>query len=260
MRLHAATIVPVFLCLVPLASAKQSLFAIQVSEGDEVDEYEATFSFMSSVSGHGKFKRTTDSSRTMFDSEISVRIREDEVNADALVELVPAGSGYVVRTEARLQSTAGVTATYLLEAHRMHECPRLVLRHNLTTVPDHLLTFSSGLTETCDGEDKSRITIGVDLSSSLSPLLTTHLQQLFVLTGDSGWESMNATNPAMDVTVKAEWGGSGSLYHYRKTVKLESKIPDWLAPGYSLQYENAADAIILSILRNDLHVTSRDEL
>ena len=259
MQPFAVTATAVLLCLIAVTGARKSLFAFQVFDGDEADGYEVTFSFRSSVSGHGRMKKTTDSQRVMFDVELSGRISDEDVHADALVELQPAGSGYTIRTEARLQSAAGITATYLMQAHRLYECPRLVLQHNLTTVPAELFSFSSGLTETCDGENRSHLAIDMDLSSSLSHLIETHLQQVFLFSGDSGWESMNATNSAMDVAVIAEWSGSGIRYHHKKTAKFDSKIADWLMPSFSLEYENKADRIILCILK-DISRQSHDEL
>lgn len=237
-------------CLIAATKGNKNLFKFQVDESDDNDEYLVTFSYASSASGHGKLRRTTDSSKVVFGVEMAAKIYDVDLNADASLELVPAHSGYSVKTAAQIGTIAGFTATYLMQAQRLYDCPRLVLRHNLTTVPDDLFYFSSGLQETCGEGNDSRLTIDVDLRSSLSPLLTTHLEQLFVFAENSGWESMNATNTAMDIAVGAEWSGGQSLYHHKKTCKFEKKITDWPIPSFTLIYEHAPDSIVLSILKH----------
>jgi hypothetical protein len=259
-----AVIVLLLCCLIVAVTAKKSVFSLQVLEDDGVGEWEVTFSMGSlvlghSVSGQGKLQRNfTEKERAVFDAKFNCHVGDEELTGDALLELIPAGTvGYDVAVTAGLRSASGLSAAYLLQANRLFTCPRLVLNHNLTTIPDHLFAFSSQLTETCESKNKSQIAIEVNVSSSVFPIITTSLQQVFAFDGPNGWEWMNATNPAIDVAVTAEWQGINESYRHKKTAKFQSKIPS--LPTFALEYMNQADRIVFSVLKQ-LPNNGHDEL
>lgn len=180
-------------------------------------------------------------------------------DVNASLDMQSIDGGYDVRSEARVQTVGGVSGVYLLQARRLFQCPRLRLTHNISTVPAHVLAFSSQLEETCGSAGDSRIDIDLDVSSSFSHFLSTQLQQVFVFGVTSGWESMNATNPLIDVAVEAQWSGYKRTYHHKKTATFHSKQLHWLSPIFSLDYENDAGHIILTLM-NQVLGQERDEL
>lgn len=249
-----------FLCLIGSAVTKKPLFAFQISESDTAGEYEMSWSFESWITADAKLKRSADEGGVRYTADGRVQVEgRTFMDVNASLDMQPIDGGYDVRSEARVQSAGGVSGVYLLQARRLFQCPRLRLAHNITTVPDHVLAFSSQLEETCGSAGDSRIHIDLDVSSSFSHSLSTQLQQVFVFGVTSGWESMNATNPLIDVAVEAQWSGDQQTYHHKKTATFHSKQLHWLFPTFSLNYENDAGHIILTLM-NQAFGQKRDEL
>ena len=150
--------------------------------------------------------------------------------------------------------------TYDLKCERRQICPRILLNHSLATYPHGLVTFQSEAIETCHGsKDESSsgrndesssgrndesssgrndqpfipsdVVINILLQSHLYPLLNTQLDQIFVFSNSStGWESMNATNPAADINVRADWDDTFHL----KTASFFGKM--FNLPSFDVEY------------------------
>ncbi|KAI1280861.1 hypothetical protein HDE_13521 [Halotydeus destructor] len=133
---------------------------------------------------------------------------------------------------------SGISGIYLLTVQRQPECPTLSLSHNLTTVPKGFFDFSSNVSEKCDitdGIPSIVMDINLTLNTLLSELASIDLQQIFVHNGPDGWESMNCSNPIMDINVTAEWNGMQKR-HIKKAL-FTSKLLPWL-PSFTLEYDN----------------------
>lgn len=139
---------------------------------------------------------------------------------------------------------------YSLDARRQYDsCPHLTLSHSITTQPKEFLMFASDVWESCDSSDHSYLNLNLSLSSILSPLLTTRLDQvwLFNHTTGHGWESMNATNPLMDIMVNAEWD---NLFNHKKRAQfISSQIVDFWIPTFEILYDRNRENMSLSIIR-----------
>ena len=158
--------------------------------------------------------------------------------------------------------------TYDLKCERRQICPRILLNHSLATYPHGLVTFQSEAIETCHGtNDKpserngdqpfipSDVIINILLQSHLYPALNTQLDQIFVFSNSStGWESMNATNPAADINVQADWNDTFHL----KTASFLGKM--FNLPSFDVQYNKNDGYSLLMRTKKFSFSATHDEL
>jgi hypothetical protein len=145
-----------------------------------------------------------------------------------------------------------MSANYNLTFISAKTCPTISLYHNLTTIPDSILYFSSNVTEVCDFDDKfsSQMNINISLESQLWHLANAELRQIFEFERNEGSESMNVTHPLMDISVTANWTKKSNLIHYKKAI-FKSKITDFI-PSFEIEFQKYKDIpnkLILNILK-----------
>ena len=158
-------------------------------------------------------------------------------------------SGYAIRTEAIFNSSIlSFGGRYSLHARRQYSsCPYLTLSHSITTEPQQFLKFESNVWQSC-GPSDSRLFINLTLDSILSPLISTRLDQVWVFkpSGD-GWESMNATNPLMDIFVNAEW--DHLFNHKKRALFVTSQLLEWI-PKIELIYQKSPSNVSFAVASN----------
>lgn len=138
-------------------------------------------------------------------------------------------------------TSSGLRAEYVLDAsYAPDKCPWIRLSHNVTTQPRDVVNFSSNVTETCFEHNSSLLAINVTLDSLLNPLVNLDLQQVWIYNDQDGWESMNLTNPLVDINVAAEWVNSREHSSHIKTASFVSKLLPWL-PSFNINYSNTPD-------------------
>lgn len=177
--------------------------------------------------------------------------------------------GFDLANNSSFVHASGLRANYLLDVARRHSCPEIVLTHNLTTMPAEVIYFSSNVSEKCLGASAiddllaSVLAINVTLETQLSRLASVDLKQIFVFNGNNGWESMNFSNPLMDINVTAEWDSDGGYSHTKKAL-FASKLISWL-PSFSIEYDNLRDqpiSLLAKIFKENrsAKISHRDEL
>lgn len=194
----------------PLEMVIQGFLRFELRNGTFVNDLKSSNGIQ--LHSHGSFERTQD----------------DDSGAEA---------GFKVKIHSKLTTRDQIEVTYDLQLEKRAICPRVVLNHSLTSIPPGLVTFQSEAIETCHASSSesdapsSHLIINMILQSQILPILNTKLDQIFVFRDDrSGWESMNATNPAVDIQVKADWNQDV----HTKTAFINGKL--FNIPSFGVEY------------------------
>ena len=267
-------IVNVFLMTVDRSDGKRTIFKLEISD-EEREDGNADFHLQmdhpstgTSMKGFLKQNSVSDFDVFLSGSSYIFGGMKSDFSINGITALTGLEAGYHVNCSLKgiINSTP---FTYLLDFSRLFICPHFTLHHQLTTENETPLSFVSSLKqENCRDNDGnfSHLVIDIDLDSHTNPLIQeTRLKQLFVFEDDSGWESMNFTNPVMDIRVTAEWKdlNDDKAFSSRKRAVFQSnKLLDWI-PSFDIQYIRNQEQIMLNLirgLRKQTHHDSKDEL